>query len=84
MERFDSEPMGRCEGYYKLENRRCDRSGSREVRASDGESYLVCDYHRRQVWTTSVARWNGESGLRSSAPTELRSAVAQPRAFAWG
>lgn len=74
--------MGRCEGYYKLENRRCDRNGEREVRAADGELYLVCAYHRRQIWTAKVARWNGESGLRASAPAELRRAP-QPRPFAW-
>lgn len=74
--------MGRCEGYYKLENRRCDRDGEREVRATDGDYYVVCGYHARQVWTTSVARWHGESGLRRSTPTELRSAP-QPRVFAW-
>ena len=74
--------MGRCEGYYKLENRRCDRSAAREVRAADGEHYLVCDYHRRQRWTACVARWNGDSDLRKSGPAVLRE-TQQPRAFAW-
>ena len=74
--------MERCEGYYKLENRRCDRDGSGEVRASDGEHYLLCDYHRRQKWTTNVARWHGDSGLRRSVATPLH--VPPPRgAFAW-
>jgi len=75
--------MGRCEGFYKLENRRCDREGEREVRAADGELYLVCAYHRRQVWTAKVARWNGESGLRASASAELRSSAPQRQPFAW-
>jgi hypothetical protein len=66
--------MPRCEGYYRIENRRCDRDGDREEHASDGEWYLLCAYHRRQAWTTSVARWNGQSGVRASAPTELRAA----------
>jgi hypothetical protein len=63
--------MGRCEGYYRLENRRCDRSGHREVPGADGEFYAVCEYHARHDWTTSVARWHGESGLRSSLPSAL-------------
>ncbi|MBW3593861.1 MAG: hypothetical protein KY396_09225 [Actinobacteria bacterium] len=74
--------MGRCEGYYKLENRRCDRDGAREVRAADGAHYLLCDYHRRQRWTTSVARWHGESTLRKTAPAPLV-APAPPSVFAW-
>ncbi len=74
--------MPRCESYYKLENRRCDRPGTRELRAADGEHYLVCDYHRRQNWTTLVAHWNGETDLRRSAPTGLRS-LPQPKTFAW-
>ena len=52
------------------------------MRASDGELYLVCDYHRRQVWTTAVARWNGQTDLRTTPPKELRS-LPQPKAFAW-
>jgi hypothetical protein len=73
--------MGRCEGYYKLENRRCDREAMREVRAADGEHYSVCEYHRRQVWTAMVARWHGETGLRKTLPTGLRPA-AEPRVLA--
>ncbi|MGH3006370.1 MAG: hypothetical protein ACRDOS_10845 [Gaiellaceae bacterium] len=68
--------MERCEGYYRLENRRCDRSATRDVRAADGHFYLVCDYHTHQAWTTCVARWNGESDLRASAPTGLRTQLA--------
>lgn len=72
--------MGRCEGYYKLENRRCDRDGAGQVRAADGQSYLVCGYHAGQTWTTSVARWNGETGIRETRPTQLESAPPpQPR-----
>jgi hypothetical protein len=70
--------MARCEGYYKLENRRCDRDGRRELRAADGELYLVCAYHARQVWTASVARWNGQTGIRASAPHDLKRAPAPP------
>ena len=73
--------MGRCEGYYKLENRRCDREAVREVRAADGDHYAVCEYHRRQVWTAMVAHWHGETDLRRSLPTGLRSA-AQPAVLA--
>jgi hypothetical protein len=66
--------MERCEGYYRLENRRCDRSATRDVRASDGQFYGVCEYHARRAWTASVARWNGESEIRASAPAGLRRA----------
>jgi hypothetical protein len=76
--------MGRCEGYYKLENRRCDRDGEGTVRAADGQSYLVCGYHAGQAWTTNVARWHGETGIRESRPTQLRLPSPQPQAFAWG
>ena len=69
--------MERCEGYYRLENRRCDRSATRDVRAPDGHFYLVCNYHAHQVWTTSVARWNGESDIRASAPIGLRTQLAR-------
>ncbi len=74
--------MVRCEAYYKLENRRCDRDGAREVRAADGAHYLLCEYHRRQRWTTSVARWHGESGLRKTTPAALVAPAARG-AFAW-
>jgi hypothetical protein len=66
--------MERCEGYYRLENRRCDRSASRDLRAADGHFYGVCDYHARLGWSGSVARWNGETEIRASAPTSLRQA----------
>ncbi len=75
--------MGRCEGYYKLENRRCDRDGERIVRAADGDLYAVCAYHRRQSWTANVAHWHGESDLRRSAPAPLRAGVPEQRPFAW-
>jgi hypothetical protein len=64
--------MERCEGYYRLENRRCDRSATRDLRAADGHFYLVCEFHARQAWSTSVARWNGQSDIRASAPIGLR------------
>lgn len=71
--------MGRCEGYYRVENRRCDRDGELHVQAADGETYAVCGYHAREAWTGNAARWNGETGIRRSAPTGLvraRSAAA--------
>ena len=76
--------MGRCEGYYRLENRRCDREAVRELRASDGEHYLVCEYHRRQAWTAAVARWHGETDLRATMATGLHSAKQPRRTFVWG
>jgi hypothetical protein len=63
--------MERCEGYYRLENRRCDRRGVHRATGQDGESYLVCEYHARRAWGASVARWHGESDVRASAPAEL-------------
>lgn len=63
--------MDRCEGHYRLENRRCDRRATREATADDGESYLVCEYHARQAWSASVARWHGGSDVRASAPAHL-------------
>ena len=75
--------MERCEGYYRLENRRCDRTASRDVRAADGHYYQVCEQHARQ-WTASVAHWNGQSDIRSSGPTPLRIPPRQPRAVAVG
>jgi hypothetical protein len=64
--------MDRCEGYYRLENRRCDRLATRATTAADGEAYAVCEYHARQGWAASVARWHGDSDMRSSAPQSLR------------
>jgi len=76
--------MGRCEGYYRLENRRCDRDAERRTQAADGELYALCPYHSAQVWTASVARWSGDSGLRQSAPVDLRSAPTRDQSFSWG
>jgi hypothetical protein len=73
--------MGRCEGFYRLENRRCDRDGEGVVRASDGELYVVCGYHRRHAWTADVARWQGETGLRESRSTPLRGSRPERRSF---
>jgi hypothetical protein len=64
--------MERCEGYFRLENRRCDRTATRDVRAADGHYYQVCEHHARQ-WTASAAHWNGQTDIRSSAPIRLRS-----------
>ena len=77
--RAETRLMERCEGYYRLENRRCDRSGLHEMKAADGAYYVVCDYHARQAWSASVARWHGESDVRAAAPSGLRSDV-QPAA----
>jgi hypothetical protein len=63
--------MSRCEGYYRLENRRCDRDANGRAAADDGETYAVCAYHGRDAWRTQVARWDGESGVRRSRPTHL-------------
>jgi len=71
--------MERCEGYFRLENRRCDRTATRDVRATDGQYYQVCEHHARQAWTASVAHWNGQSDIRSSAPTPLRTPPGQRR-----
>jgi len=73
--------MERCEGYYRLENRRCDRTATRDVRAADGQYYQVCEYHSRQTWTASVAHWHGDTELRSSAPTPVRPSPARPRSL---
>jgi hypothetical protein len=66
--------MERCEGYYRLENRRCDRLATRDVRADDGQYYLVCDHHARLAWSATVAHWHGESEIRRSTPTPIRPA----------
>jgi hypothetical protein len=76
--------MERCEGYYRLENRRCDRRATRDVQATDGQYYQVCEHHARQDWTANVAHWNGQSDIRSSAPTPLRTSAKQPRPLAVG
>jgi hypothetical protein len=67
----DDEHMHRCEGYYRMENRRCDREAGRELTGADGEAYAVCDYHARFAWTGLVARWGGETGERRSLPTRI-------------
>ena len=69
--------MGRCEGYYRLENRRCDRDGERWLEAADGELYLACGYHRRDALKSTVARWQGETGIRRSGAIAL--ARREPR-----
>jgi hypothetical protein len=73
--------MERCEGYYRLENRRCDRTANRDVRAADGHYYQVCEYHSRQAGNASVARWHGDTELRSSAPTAVHPTAAQAGAL---
>ncbi|MDQ3867720.1 MAG: hypothetical protein M3304_12990 [Actinomycetota bacterium] len=64
--------MPRCEGYYRLESRRCDRDAAHEAWSAEGQAYLVCGYHGRHASGTSVARWHGDSGIRTSVPTALR------------
>ena len=76
--------MERCEGYFRLENRRCDRTATRDVRAADGHYYQVCEHHARQAWTATVAHWNGQSDIRSSAPTPLRAPAKSARPVAVG
>ena len=68
--------MERCEGYYRLENRRCERAATRDLKATDGRYYLVCEYHARQAWSASVARWNAQSDIRASAPVGSRTEQA--------
>jgi hypothetical protein len=75
--------MERCEGYLRLENRRCDRTATQDVRATDGNYYQVCAQHARQ-WTTNVAHWSDQSDLRSSAPTPLRIPPRQRRTIPVG
>jgi hypothetical protein len=64
--------MERCEGYHRLENRRCDRAASQDVRAADGQFYSVCDHHAREARAAAVAHWTGQTDLRRSAPTPLQ------------
>ena len=63
--------MERCEGLYRLENRRCDRMATRDVRWTDGNYYLVCEHHARENACAIVAQWSGQSDSRRSAPTPL-------------
>ena len=76
--------MGRCEGYYRLENHRCDRDAEGEVEAADGRTYVVCGYHGRHARAASVARWRGETSLRASVPARLHEPSASSGAPAWG
>jgi hypothetical protein len=76
--------MERCEGYFRLENRRCDRTATRDVLATDCQYYQVCEHHARQAWTASVAHWNGQSDIRSSPPTPLRTPARQARPLTVG
>jgi hypothetical protein len=52
------------------------------MKAADGDRYALCEYHADAVWTTTVARWHGETGLRASAPVVLQAAAREP-AFIW-
>jgi hypothetical protein len=61
--------MTRCEGYYRLENRRCDREAVAAAQLH-GDEYAVCEYHRRQ--DGPVARWQGETGIKIAASPHLR------------
>ncbi len=67
--------MERCEGYYRLENRRCDRAARQDVRVTDGQFYLVCDHHAREVRAAAVAHWSGQTDVRRSAPTPLQASA---------
>lgn len=74
--------MGRCEGYYKVENRRCDRVAESDARAADGQAYAVCRYHRQHLSRATVARWHGDSGIRRGAPSPL-AGDGRSHALAW-
>jgi hypothetical protein len=52
------------------------------VQAADGHYYQVCELHARHALTASVAHWNGQSDIRSSAPTPLRATQHRPRVVA--
>ena len=67
--------MERCEGFHRLENRRCDRSATHDVRGADGNYYLVCEHHAREHARASVAQWSGQSDIRRSAPIGLTPAT---------
>jgi hypothetical protein len=70
--------MPHCDAYYRLENRRCSHEGERLALASDNELYSVCADHADEVWTTTVAHWNGETDLRRTTPVELRAPNTAP------
>ena len=61
--------MGRCEGYYRVESRRCDREASALTRVGEAD-YAVCDYHRRE--SRPVARWLGDGDRRLPAQDHVR------------
>ena len=71
--------MERCEGYYRLENRRCDRAASQDVRATDGQFYSVCDHHAREARAAAVAHWNGQTDVRRPPTISLPVAHFAPR-----
>jgi hypothetical protein len=54
------------------------------VQAADGHYYQVCEQHARHAVTASVAHWNGQSDIRSSAPTPLRATTRQPHPLVVG
>ena len=70
--------MPRCDAYYRLENRRCTHEGASVALASDTELYTVCAEHAAEVWTTTVAHWNGETDLRRTTPVELNAPSTSP------
>jgi hypothetical protein len=63
--------MSRCEGYYRVENRRCDREAVASVDRA-GDRYALCAYHSAD--NRPVARWDGESDRRVG-PAPLRRAA---------
>jgi hypothetical protein len=67
--------MERCEGLHRLEDRRCDRIATHDVRGADGHYYLVCEQHAREARAAAVAQWSGQSDIRRSAPIDLTSAT---------
>lgn len=77
-----AEAMPRCEGHYTLETSRCPNEGDHEMKAAEGDVYPLCEYHADAVWTTTVARWHGETDLRASASVELQAQAREP-SFVW-
>jgi hypothetical protein len=63
--------MGRCEGMYLTESRRCDRPATAQATAADGERYELCAYHLGHPRASAAARWVGESERRDSQPVAL-------------
>jgi hypothetical protein len=70
--------MERCEGYFRLENRRCDRTATRDVRAADGHYYGVCEHHARPATRASVAHWHGQGEIRQTAPVRVGPTSRRP------